>query len=311
MRRRAMLAMLPATALAQGEVNRLVVTNPPGAASDAIARLVAEAAARAGLGTTVVENRPGANGNIAAGLVARARPDGRTLLVALDTTFTVGPHVYANLGFDPAALEPVAMLGHFPLTLLVSPGSGIRDIAGLAAATGGQGLLYVSAGAGSPGHLGMEALRLRLGLPASGFTHVPMRGNAEVVAELLAGRVQAGMVAIGGGVQVVQEGRIRALATAGQSRDPLLPEVPTLAEAGLSDLVVRFGFTLSVPRGTPDAIRAAWLAATHDAFNSGRGRIAGFGVVPEVLDAAATQAWITQAHGRWGVVAREAGMRVD
>ncbi len=311
MLRRAILASLPVAALAQGDINRLVVTNPPGAASDAVARILADAASRSGLGTTVVENRPGANGNIAAGFVARARPDGRTLLIALDTTFTVGPHIYANLGFDPAALEHVALLGQFPLALLVHPGSGLRDLAGLVAATRGSGLLYVSAGAGSPGHLGMEALRLRLGLPASGFIHVPMRGNAEVVAELLAGRVQAGMVAIGGGVQMIQQGRVLALATAGASRDPTLPEVPTLAEAGVPGLVIRFGFTLSVPRGTPRAVQEAWLALAQETFAANQARIAGFGVVPEVLDAATARGWIAEAQANWGVVAREAGMRVD
>ena len=314
MQRRSLLATGLATpALAQGEVNRLVLAFGPGAGGDGIGRLLAEAASRTALGTTVVENRAGANGNIGAGVAARARPDGRTALVAFDPVFSINPHVYPQLGFEPAALEHVALLGNFPLALLVSRDSGISDLPGLLAAARGRSLLYSSGGAGSPGHLGMEALRLRAGIAPEKLDHVPMRGNAPAIAELLAGRVQAGMLAIGGGVQMVQDGTLRAIATSGAARDPALPGVPTLIEAGWPEFSVRFAFTLSLPRGTPEAAREAWAAAARALFESpaGRARVEGFGVVAELGDAAAAQAWVAAARTRWGAVVRATGMRVD
>lgn len=311
-RRSLLAATLPWPALAQGEVNRLVVAYPPGAAADGISRLLADAAGRGPLGSTVVENRPGANGNIAAAAVARARPDGRTLLVTLDTTFTVGPHIFPSLGFDPAALEHVALIGSFPLALLVHPGTGIGDLMGFAAAARHRSLLYVSGGVGSPGHLGMEALRLRLGLPPTALEHVPQRGNAEALTELLSGRVQAAMVATGGGGrQMVEEGHLRALATSGEHRDPALPGTATLAEAGLSGLVIRFGYILSVPRGTPEVRKQAWLSLARQVFAEPGPhlQIERFGVWPEVHEGVEAVAWIAGNYDRWGQVARAAGMR--
>lgn len=313
MRRRAFLASAAATpALAQGEVNRIIVGFPPGASSDGLARLLADAAARGPLGTSVVENRPGAVGNLAAGAVGRARADGRTVLVTIDPTFTINPHVYAAPGFDPAGFEHLALLGHFPLALLVHPGTGITDLAGLAAVARERGLFYSSAGAGSPGHLGMEALRLRLGLPAQALEHAPTRGNSQAVMELLAGRAQIGMLAIGGGVQVVQEGRVRAIATSGEGPDPALPGVPTLAEAGLPGMVLRFGQLLSAPRGIPEAMRAAWIACARDVFTStqGRARVEGFGMVAELREGQAAEAWVREGGARWGEVARALALKV-
>ncbi len=312
MHRRTLLAGLAATpALAQSDPNRLVAAFPPGAAVDATCRLLADAAQRSPLGATVVENRAGANGNIAAAFVARARPDGRTLLATIDPTFTVNPHVYPNLGFEPAALEPVALIGTFPLALLAHPSSGITDLAGFTRAAQAQGLLYASAGAGSPGHLAMEALRIRLGLAPDRLEHVPLRGNAQAVAELVAGRVPVGILAIGGGPQFIREGLVRAIATSGTARDPALPDVPTLSEAGLPGFDIRFAIGLWAPRGTPDAARAAWVTLGREVFAAQRARIEALGVVAEAGDGAALSAWITAQAPRWAAVARDARMRAE
>ena len=121
-----------------GEPWRVLVNFPPGGLLDGTARLIADRAQReAERVPTVVENRPGAGGNIGAAAAARARPDGRTVLASIDTPFTVNPHLYRDMGFDPAAdLAPVALVSSFPLVLLVHPGSGIADLAGLVAAGG-------------------------------------------------------------------------------------------------------------------------------------------------------------------------------
>jgi tripartite-type tricarboxylate transporter receptor subunit TctC len=306
------LAFAP-PARAQGEVNRLIAAFPPGAALDGIARILAEEAMHAGLGTTVVENRPGANGNIAGAHVARARPDGRTLLVTIDTTLAVNPHLYPDLGYDPAALQPVALAGTFPLALLVHPGTGITTLSEFVAAVRARPLFYTSGGNGSPGHLAMEALRAALGIPPERLEHVPQRGNAEAIQDLLAGRVQAGFLAVSGGAGLVREGRLRPLAISGTRRMALLPEVPTIAEAGgPAGFAIRFAYLLMAPRGLDAALAARWAALVPTAFarEAVRGRLAVWAVEPDTGGPAEAAAWIAEAHGRWGRVVREAGMRL-
>ena len=299
-------------ARAQAEVNRILCSFPPGAALDAISRMVADVAARGPLGTTVVETRAGANGNIAAAQAARARPDGRTLVSMIDVTLSLNPHLYgANLGFAPADLEPVATIGLFPVVLLVHPSSGITDFAGFLAAARARSLLYASAGSGSPGHLAMEALRPAFNLPAQGLEHVSFRGNAQAVTELVAGRVEAGFIAIGGGPQFVREGRLRALAVSGPVRAPLLPEVPTVAELGNPGFDLRFAFVLYGPRGMPADRTALWGQAAREAMAANRDRVAALGVDAEAPGPADTAAFVSNAHARWGIVARETNMRVE
>jgi tripartite-type tricarboxylate transporter receptor subunit TctC len=317
MNRRTLLAAgtaLPfARAATAQEAIRLVAAFPPGAALDGIARILAEQAAQAGLGTTVVENRPGANGNIAGGHVARARPDGRTLLFTIDTTLTVNPHLYPDLGYDTAALQPVALAGTYPVALLVNPGSGISTLAEFVAATRSRALFYTSGGNGSPGHLAMEALRAALGIPAERLEHVPQRGNAEAIQDLVSGRVQAGFLAVSGGAGLVREGRLRPLAISGTRRMALLPDVPTIPEAGgPAGFDIRFAYLLMAPRGLDAALAARWAGLVAAAFarETVRGRLAAWAVEPDVGAAAEAAAWVAAAHERWGRVVRDSGMRL-
>ncbi len=308
------LAAVPAGAAAQpAEVSRIVASFPPGAALDGIARLLADAASRAGQGTVVVENRAGANGNIAAQAVARARPDGRTLLLAIDTTFSLNPHLYPELGFATADLEPVAIVGTYPVVLIVHPTAGVTDLAGFVAAARRAPLLYASAGNGSPGHLAMEHLRATLGLPRTALEHVPFRGNAQAMTDLLAGRVQAGFIAVSGGADFVRDGRLRALAISGPERLAMLSDVPTVAEQGHAGFDVRFAYVLLVPRGTPEAAKARWatVAADFIAAPENGGRLAGWAVSPQAGGPAEAVEWIARAHARWGEVARDSGMRIE
>lgn len=317
-RRRSVLASLPALALAriaaaQSEPLRIIVNFPPGSLGDGLARLLADRIQRDGLGTAVVENRPGAAGNIGAAALARARPDGRTLLISIDTIFTVNPHLYRNLGFDPRAVEPVGMAGHFGLALLVHPSSPARDLRGLLAAARREPVFYCSGGNGSPGHLAMERLRHEAGLPQGAFSHVPMRGNTEALTSLLAGTVQAGFLAIGGGPELARSGQLVALAVSTPDRIPFLPEVPTMIEAGAAGFDVRIGLLLMAPGGTPPSALASWSAALRTvlADPDAQPRFNGWGLQPGYADRATTEAWIATARDRWGRVVRETGMQLD
>jgi tripartite-type tricarboxylate transporter receptor subunit TctC len=304
-------------ALAQGEPIRIIAAFPPGAALDGVARLLADGASR-GVGgrirnTVVVENRAGANGNIAAAALARAPADGRTLLLAIDTTFSLNPHLYANPGFDPARdVEPVAIAGTFPLALLVHPSTGITDLAGFVRAAQKQPMLYASAGNGSPGHLAMEFLRGTLDLPKSALEHVPFRGNAEAMTDLLAGRVAAGFIAVSGGADFVRDGRLRAIAASGPRRLALLPDTPTVAESGHPGFDVRFAYVLMAPRGVPEETKRDWAALVTAvvAEPQTRERLAAWAVEPDAGGPAEAAAWISAANARWGQVARNTGMRV-
>jgi tripartite-type tricarboxylate transporter receptor subunit TctC len=305
-----------APARAQGDATRIVASFPPGAALDGVARLLADGASR-GIygrprGAVVVDNRAGANGNIAASLVVRSPADGRTLLLAIDTTFSLNPHLYANLGYDPRELEPVAIAGTYPVVLLAHPSTGIADLEGFVRTTRERPMLYASAGNGSPGHLAMEFLRSSLALPAAALEHVPFRGNAEAMTDLLAGRVQAGFIAVSGGADFVRDGRLRAIAVSGPRRLAMLPEAPTVAESGHPGFDVRFAYLLMAPRGLSAEVRRDWsgLVTAVMAEPTARARLENWAVEPEAGDPDQAAAWIASASERWGRVARDAGMRV-
>ena len=306
---------LPAAARAQGgEAWRIIANFPPGGLLDGTARLLADRAQREGRTPTVVENRSGAAGAIGAAAAARAAPDGRTVLVSIDTPFTVNPHLFRDHGFDAVRdLVPVALLNSFPLALLVHPSNPARDLAGFLAAARAQPMFYASAGIGSPGHLAMEYLRQVTGLPATAFEHVPQRGNTEALTALLAGTVGAGFLAIGGGPALVREGRLRALAVSGPRRDPALPEVPSVAESGFPAFDVRIASLLLAPRGTPAAALEDWgrLARAMLADPATAPRFANWGVQAEDGSAAAAEAWLREGRERWGGVVRSAGIQAQ
>ncbi|HYF06143.1 MAG TPA: tripartite tricarboxylate transporter substrate binding protein, partial [Acetobacteraceae bacterium] len=289
-------AAWPRRSTAQGgEPWRIIVNFPPGGLLDGTARLIAERAQREGRLPTVVENRPGAGGTVGAVAAARARADGRTVLLSLDTPFTVNPHLQRDPGLEAAQeMVPIGLVGAFPLALLVHPSSGIEDFAGfIAAARSRTPLFYVSGGVGSPGHLAMEHLRQVLGLPSGALEHVAQRGNAEALAALLAGTIQAGFLSIGGGPDLVRSGRLRAIAVSGARREPTLPEVPSVAELGFAGFDVRIAVMLLAPRGTPEAAIAAWNALLRSvlADPATASRFANWSMMAEDGSAASAASW--------------------
>jgi tripartite-type tricarboxylate transporter receptor subunit TctC len=232
---------------------RLVVPFPPGAGTDAIARLVAQKLGQAMPATIVVDNRPGAGGAIGAAEVARAEPDGYTLLFVA-SPFTTVAAASRNASYDPlrqfVAVAPIAV---GPLVFVVNAALGpesMRDFIALAKEKPGQ-LNYGSAGTGSVNHLALELLMARTGVK---IVHVPYKGIAPATVDLLAGQIQAATASIPAALPFIAQRKLRALAVTGPRRSPLLPEVPTWQETGIENAEVINYWGIVAPAGTPHAI---------------------------------------------------------
>lgn len=248
-------AALPLIAHAQsadGPV-RLVVPFTPGTGIDLIARQIGPHLSRRLGRPVVVENRPGAAGNIGTREVVRAAADGSTLLVTVNT-IVMNRALYPNAGFDPLQdLDPVSLTSWGTLLLAASNRSGItsaRDLIAQARARPGA-LNYGSPGGGTPHHLAMELLKNQTG---TSLTHVPYRGTAPALTDMLAGTIDVMFLPIHVALQHVRAGSLRALAISSERAHPLLPEVPTLRSLGLGELDVEMWYGVLAPRGTPAAV---------------------------------------------------------
>lgn len=243
---------------------RMVINSTAGGPLDILARVLG-AGANPELGQPViVESKPGASGTIGAESVAREKPDGYTLLLALDTLATANPEIYKNTHFNAnTALTPIAFLGSFNQVLVVPRSLGVTDLQGFIALSKKKSLNYASAGIGSPGQLSMEAFRLASGVSVH---HIPYKGNAPAVNAIVGGQVDTGFLTVAGVLPYVKDGRLVPLAVSGLKRNPLLPGVPTLAESGVRGLGGfdgSFGYLVYAPAGTPAPIVDKWNTLLH------------------------------------------------
>ena len=244
---------------------RVILPFPPGGPSDIVMRLAAEKMQLALKQPIVIENKPGAGGNLGTAEVARAAPDGHTWLWITDTVMTVNPHVYKNLGFKPEALMPVTVGTSFNQTLVCNPAVGVKTLAELVATAKSSKLAYASGGAGVPGHLAMELLQSMAGFD---MTHVPYKGPAPAMQDVVGGQVACGFLAGPTVLPQVRAGKLVALAVSGSRRSPALPEVPTVAEAGYPAYVADFTLVMMAPRGTPEPIVARMRQVISDALKA-------------------------------------------
>lgn len=314
MRHLAWLLLAAAPALAQTYPDKpvtIVVNFSAGGPLDGLARIIAEKSASDLKQPVLVENKPGAGGNIGAQAVAKAKPDGYTLLLSLDTLLTINPYLYKGLAFDPAKdFRPVALVGNFAQTLVVTPGLAAKNVGELVALAKSKNLTYASAGNGSPGHLIFEYLLQRTGAK---MTHVPYKGAAPAVTDLLGGQVDAGFLVTAGVLPHVRSGKLRALAVSSNERLTVLPDVPTVAESGVKDFDVRFSFFLLAPAGTPDAIVKRWQGEVEEALKPAavRDRLRAMDIQPVTGGEAAVKAWTEKEGARWSAVIKTAGIRPD
>jgi tripartite-type tricarboxylate transporter receptor subunit TctC len=234
----------------------LLVGYPPGGSTDIVARVIAEKLGVRLGATVVVENSSGASGMIAAQTVARAPRDGHTLLFAASNEVTILPALKRKMPYDVrTAFTPVALIGMVPLVLAVHPATPISDVAALVdlAKQAPGRLSYASFGAGTSNHLAAELFKSVTG---TDIVHIPYKGGAAAMPDLLSGRVEMCFHAVPVALPYIRSGTLRAIGYTGQSRSPLMPDVPTMEEAGLAGFLVGSWVGLLAPAGTPDAIVA-------------------------------------------------------
>lgn len=261
----------------------------------------------------VVPLAPGAGGNIGAAYVAHAPADGSTWLYTVDSVLTTNPWMYASQGFDPAKdLIPVARVEDVLLMLAVNAKSvQAKSWPELVALSKTRPLTFGSAGVGSPGHLALEYLKSVSPIQAA---HVPYRGAALALQDLLSGQIDATFIVAGALVPHVQSGALRALAVSANARIDALPDVPSATEAGITGFEARFSNLLLAPAATPKAIRDFMAAQIGPILDEADVR-AKFDVMAETPTARHDEqdaiAWVAQERERWGRVIKSAGIKAE
>jgi tripartite-type tricarboxylate transporter receptor subunit TctC len=264
----ALLAAAPA--LAQSYPDRpirIIVPTPAGGPVDVMARLVA-AALPATLGQNVIiENKPGAGNTIGSRLVAEATPDGYTLMVSAASGLIMSPMIIKNAGYDAASFAPVALIAETPQVLVINPQLPFKTVADLIAyAKANPGKLnYSTGGIGTLPHLNAELFK---SLSGTNIVHVPYKGGGPSLTGVVAGEVQMTFDTLATSLQLIRDGRLRALAIVGPKRAPELPDVPAMPEVGFPAVTSGAWTALLAPKGTAPAIVAKLNAAVNAALQS-------------------------------------------
>jgi tripartite-type tricarboxylate transporter receptor subunit TctC len=238
---------------------KIVIPVVPGSPSDIVGRAIGAKLSVSLKQPVVIENRVGASGNLGTDAIAKSRPDGYTLGFVLGTTLTVNPTLYKRLPFDPDKdLRPISLLTGSGMMLVVHPSIPVNSVPEFvayakAAAARKEPITYASGGNGTPGNLTMENFRLYAGFEA---IHVPYRGNAPMVVDLIAGQVKFGFVTSSGMMDHVIAGRLKGLGVSRLTRSPLAPDVPTFDESGYPGFRVESYNVFLGPAGIPDPIVA-------------------------------------------------------
>jgi tripartite-type tricarboxylate transporter receptor subunit TctC len=290
----------------------MVVPFPPGGTVDILARLISAKAQAAWGQPVVVENRTGAGGNVGADLVAKAEPDGYTLLLTASPPLSSNVGLYPNLPFNPATdFAPISLLCEVPNVLEVHPKMPARTAAELVAhAKAHPGVLnFASQGNGTTSHLAAELLKLMAKID---IVHVPYRGSAPALNDLLAGKVDLMFDNLVSSAPQIRAGALRGLAVGSAQRSPALPDVPTLRESGL-DFETTAWFAIVAPARTPPAVIAKWSAGAADALRQPdvAAKLGDLGALtiastPEVLGAR-----IRDEIATWGALIRAAKITAD
>ncbi len=307
---------MPVPVLAQGypaKPIKLIAPYPPGGGVDTVARLVAERlGARMGQSVTV-DNKPGAGATIGADALAKSLPDGYTLMVGSITDYAIAPHIHKNLGFEMRRdFAPIVELGYGTVVLMVNgdlQAKTVSELVTLVKSRPGQ-LSYASSGIGGLQHLNGEMFKHMAGLD---LVHVPYKGTAQILPDLLSGRVPMSIDSLPTHLPHIKAGKIRALAVASRARSATLPDVPTMSEAGIAGYESATNYTLFAPAGTPreavERLNREGNAVMQLA--EVREKLASLGIVVSGGTVEAVQARIPAEIDKWARVIRAANLKFD
>jgi len=292
---------------------RLVVPFPAGGTTDILARAVAQKLSETWGQQVIVDNRPGAGGNIGSELVAKAPPDGYTLLMGTVGTHAINPSLYAKMPYDHVKdFTPVILVAGVPNVLVVNPSLPVNSVQELIAygKANPNKLNFASSGNGTSIHLSGELFRTMTGVQ---MTHVPYKGSAPALTDLIGGQVQLMFDNLPSSLQFIKAGKLRALAVTSTERSSALPELPTLAESGLPGFEASSWFGVLAPAGTPNDIVtkvngaiAAWLASPD-----AREKLAAQGAIAAGGPSDAFVKHIGNESAKWAKVVKASGAHVD
>jgi tripartite-type tricarboxylate transporter receptor subunit TctC len=292
---------------------RLVVPFPPGGGADILARLIMPRVAEELGQAIVIDNRPGAGGNVGAEHVARATPDGYTLLYGTNGTHSINASLYRNLRFDPVKdFSPVSRMTSIAAMLIVNPkvpATNVAELIGYAKANPGK-LNFASAGNGTTSHLAGELFRTMAGID---IVHVPYRGGALAVTDLIGGQVQMMIDVMPNAFPLAKDGRARGLAVASAQRFPAAPEYPTLAESGLPGFEASAWDGILAPANTPEPVIRRLNAAIRTALEDPKivGALLARGALPVAGPPEDFVRHIAESTKKWAAVVQSSGAKID
>ncbi len=291
----------------------LIVPFPPGGPTDIVARPLAQLLGEEIKESVIIDNRGGAGGSVGANVVAKAAPDGYTLLMATVGTNAINTSLYKTLSYDAVRdFTPIALVASAPVAIVVNPSLPTNDLASLVALAKKEPgkLNYGSAGNGSPGHLTGEMFKAAAGIDVR---HVPYKGSAPAVIDLLAGQIQMMFDPLQSVISHVRAGKLRAIAVSSAARSPVAPEVPTIAESGYAGFEMTAWWGVFAPAGLPaaetrllaeDIERVARGAKFHDTLSP-------LGVVPTPLTLAAFGEFQRREIAKWGKAVHNSGVTIE
>jgi tripartite-type tricarboxylate transporter receptor subunit TctC len=290
----------------------MVVPFSPGGSTDVLARIVGQKLTERSGQPVIIENRAGAGGNIGADQVAKSAPDGYTLLLG-GVPHAISASLYPKLAYDLARdLAAIAEIASFPSAIVLHPSlpaNSVKELIALARARRGQ-LSFGSAGNGSPNHLALELFKTMAGVD---MAHVPYKGSGQLIGDLLAGQVQLASMGTPVALPHVQSGKLRAIAVTGAARSPLLPEVPTVSEAGLAGFEVTSWYGVFGPAGLPADIVVKLNSEIGSAVTAPdvKERLAALGAEPSVKAPDQFARYVRQEITKWAKVVKDSGAKAE
>jgi tripartite-type tricarboxylate transporter receptor subunit TctC len=291
---------------------KIVVPFPAGGTADILPRIVAEKLRQKWNQPIIIENRSGAGGNIGADVVATSAPDGYTLLASPPGPIAINESLYKKLSFKPSDLMPVTVIGTAPNVLDVRPDfptKTVQDLIAYAKANPNK-VSFASQGNGSTSHLTVILFQKLTGIQ---MLHVPYRGTAPALQDIMAGTVDLFFDNLGSSLSLQQGGAVRILAVCGTSRAPALPDIPTVQESGVTDFSSITWFALMAPKGTSAAIIDKLNAAVTEILKDPdiRTQFLKLGVEPAPMDVATTAKFIEEERTRWKEIIKSADLTVE